>query len=60
MNPGRGLSQRGKYDRFLPMLSVTVMMLRDMVESVMLLNEDDCRTQNVTVQRINKPDSLEF
>ena len=40
------------------MLSVTVMMLRDMVESVMLLNEDDCRTQKVTIQRINKPDSL--
>lgn len=27
------------------MLSVTVMMFRDMVESVMLLNEDDCKTQ---------------
>lgn len=28
----------------LPMLSVTVMIFRDMVESVMLLNEDDCKT----------------
>lgn len=27
----------------LPMLRVTVMMFRDMVESVMLLNDEDCR-----------------
>lgn len=29
----------------LPMLRVTVMMFRDMVESVMLLNEDDWTSQ---------------
>lgn len=29
--------------RDLPILSVTVMMLSDMVESVMLLNDEDCR-----------------
>ena len=30
-----------------PMLSVTVMMLRDMVESVMLLKEEACRGSQV-------------
>lgn len=34
----------------LPMLSVTVMMFRDMVESVMLLNEDDCKTQQKSLK----------
>lgn len=28
-----------------PMFSVTVMMFRDMVESVMLLKDDDCKTE---------------
>ena len=28
------------YEEYLPMLSVTVIMFNDMVESVMLLNED--------------------
>lgn len=30
---------------YLPMLRVTVMMFRDIVESVMLLNEDDWRSE---------------
>lgn len=37
----------------LPMLSVTVMIFRDMVESVMLLNEDDCKIQQKILKVLN-------
>ena len=37
-----------------PMLRVTVMMFRDMVESVMLLNDEDCRDENWEGKKINK------
>lgn len=35
------------------MLSVTVMIFRDMVESVMLLNEDDCKIQQKILKVLN-------
>lgn len=36
------------------MLRVTVMIFRDMVESVMLLKEDDCKTQEKNSQRFKR------
>lgn len=43
--PSNSLCILREHVGYLPMLRVTVMMFRDIVESVMLLNEDDWRSE---------------
>lgn len=58
-----GKTASSRHTSYSPMFSVTVMMFRDMVESVMLLKDDDCnvkKTRDVTwcLGTIPKPNSI--